>query len=304
MERTEEETQEQVKKREAKLDNKLNEQLEEVKEAKPPKSPIDNKVQKTNENQEIWAKPPSLEEINKKFEGSYLEQMKFSTFQPLIDLKGRVKCPKWKSNRKFYWYLWYELLVKDIPQLKLPVNFTILKHPGEKMGKSSIIASKMLAPDDVTIHNSLEVPDFDNDSTILLFPRDDSVPVTSMTKEELEKVKNVVLIDSTWHQVNKFIHNKKVGNLKAVVINTQKTIFWRYQKGITDKNLSTIEAMYFFLRDYVKTTQSEYNNEYDDLLYFYAYNYALIQNEYIKGQKKNTDFRKIKGYIQAKKEED
>jgi hypothetical protein len=47
----------------------------------------------------------------------------------------------------------------------------------------------------------------------------------------------------------------------------------------------------------IKVSEYAYDGKYDNLLYFYAYNYALIQNEYKKGQKKNRDFRKIKGYI-------
>lgn len=43
-----------------------------------------------------------------------------------------------------------------------------------------------------------------------------------------------------------------LNKLKCVVINTEKTIFWRYQTKKSDENLSTIEAMYFFLRDYDK----------------------------------------------------
>mmetsp|Transcript_10086 Transcript_10086/g.8880 ORF Transcript_10086/g.8880 Transcript_10086/m.8880 type:complete len:177 (-) Transcript_10086:39-569(-) len=166
------------------------------------------------------------------------------------------------------------------------------------MGKSSIIASKIICPENVTIHNSLQIDEFDYESTILLFPKEDSTPITSMSKEELSKIKNVVLIDSTWLQVNKFLQNDNVNKLKTVVINTEQTIFWRYQRGVSDKNLSTIEAMYFFMRDYSNVIMQ---GEYDDLLYFYAYTYALIQNEYKKGAKKNRDFKNIKGYI---KEED
>lgn len=166
------------------------------------------------------------------------------------------------------------------------------------MGKSSIIASKIISPDNIDIHNSLEVPNFDVETTILLFPKEESVPITSMSKEDLGKINRVVLIDSTWLQVNKFLQNENVSKLKTVVINTEKTIFWRYQRGVTDKNLSTIEAMYFFMRDYEKVmTEQDYDGKYDNLLYFYAYNYALIQNEYKKGQKKEKNFRKIKGYI-------
>ena len=145
-------------------------------------------------NSEIWAIPPTEDEIKTRFKGSYLENMKFSSFQPLIDIKGRIKWPKWKSNRKFYWYLWYEPLVENIPRVNLPINFTILKHPGEKMSKSSIIASKVICPDNIEINNTLEVCDFDVDSTILLFPKDDSVPITSMTREEWSKIKTAVLI--------------------------------------------------------------------------------------------------------------
>jgi DTW domain-containing protein YfiP len=188
--------------------------------------------------------------------------------------------------------------VTDIPTVSLPINFTVLKHPGEKMGKSSIIASKILSPENVVIHNQLEAPDFDYESTILLFPKDDAIPITNFDKEQLSKIKNVVLIDSTWLQVTKFLNNEKVAKLKPVVINTEKTIFWRYQKGKTNSNLSTIEAMYFFMRDYDKVmSESDYDGKYDNLLYFYAYNYALIQNEYTKGIKKDLNFKTIEGYI-------
>lgn len=79
-----------------------------------------------------------------------------------------------------------------IPTVQLPVNFTVLKHPGENPKKSSIVASKVIAHENVTIHNSLEVPEFDQESTILLFPKEESVPLTSLSKEELSKIKTVV----------------------------------------------------------------------------------------------------------------
>ena len=62
------------------------------------------------------------------------------------------------------------------------------------MSKSSIIASKVICPDSIEINNTLEVNNFDVDSTILLFPKDESIPITNMTKEELSKVKTAVLI--------------------------------------------------------------------------------------------------------------
>ena len=53
------------------------------------------------------------------------------------------------------------------------------------------------------------------------------------------------------------------------------------------------------MRDYTAKMSGEYDGRYDDMLYFYAYNYALIQNEYKKGLKKEKTFGKIDGYIKA-----
>lgn len=291
---------ESVKKRETKEVEKIEEEKDTKSSQKinPQGKNTQPKKDKNHIKTEIPAVPPTKEEIAQRFQGSYLEKMNFGSYEPLISVVGRIQCPKCKTNRKFFCPAWLLPLVKDIPVVNLPVNFTVLKHPGEKIGKSSIIASKILSPDNVDIHNNLEPPEFDYENTILLFPKDDAMPITSFDKIELSKIKNVVLIDSTWLQVNKFLVNPKVSKLKPWVINTEKTIFWRYQRGVTDKNLSTIEAMYFFMRDYDKVmSESEYDGKYDNLLYFYGYNYALIQNEYKKGLKKDRQFKEIKGYI-------
>ena len=40
---------------------------------------------------------------------------------------------------------------------------------------------------------------------------------------------------------------------------------------MSETNLATIEAMYFFLWDYQSALSGQYNGEYDDILYHYAY---------------------------------
>ena len=47
----------------------------------------------------------------------------------------------------FYCYKCLIPIVKDTPTLKLPVDFFVVKHPKEKIGKSSIIASKIIGGD-------------------------------------------------------------------------------------------------------------------------------------------------------------
>jgi hypothetical protein len=69
--------------------------------------------------------------------------------------------------------------------------------------------------------------------------------------------------------------------------------------------LSTIEALYFFFRDYESTLN--HNRSYDDyykaggkwdnLLYYYAWNFNLIQDSYNKGKLKDQPFRRMPGYV-------
>lgn len=41
----------------------------------------------------------------------------------------------------------------------------------------------------------------------------------------------------------------------------------------------------------------DYKGEYDNILYYYAYNFAIIQNEYVAGCKRDKKFRYIDTYI-------
>lgn len=45
---------------------------------------------------------------------------------------------------------------------------------------------------------------------------------------------------------------------------------------------------------------SKYDGKYDNLLYYYAFNYKLIQHAYQEGEKKGLEFFHIPGYIQSK----
>ena len=69
--------------------------------------------------------------------------------------------------------------------------------------------------------------------------------------------------------------------------------------------MSTIEALYFFFRDYETTLNCEKSyakyikdgGKWDNLLYYYAYNFQLIQKCYQKGKLKDQPFRRIPGYV-------
>ena len=172
----------------------------------------------------------------------------------------------------------------DVPTMDLPVKVTVIRHPKEKRSKSSVIPSQILAPKDVEIIHSIEVPEhLTAEKTVLMFPSDDATEITEMTKEELADIKRVVLIDSTWSQTKYYLRQPILEKMRHVKIQTEKTMFWRYQKGEADTSLATIEALYFFFRDY--ETRMKYKNyheyysaggKFDNLLYFYVHNFKVI----------------------------
>lgn len=83
--------------------------------------------------------------------------------------------------------------------------------------------------------------------------------------------------------------------MKHIKIKTEKTVFWRYQKGEEDTSLSTIEALYFFFRDYESTLNHgksydkyyESGGKWDNLMYYYAWNFKVIQECYNVGRLKD-----------------
>ncbi|KAJ3291024.1 DTW domain-containing protein 1 [Rhizoclosmatium sp. JEL0117] len=60
-----------------------------------------------------------------------------------------------------------------------------------------------------------------------------------------------------------------------------KTLFWRYQK-VGDHALATIEAVYYFYRDYFNVYESgkEYDGRFDGLLYYFRLQYETVQGYY------------------------
>jgi len=128
----------------------------------------------------------------------------------------------------------------EVPSLKLPLDVTVIRHPKEKRSKSSIVPTKILAPENVDIMHTIDVPEQrtekyrneageeDHDSVVLMFPSDTAVNIRDMSKEELLKIKKVVLIDSTWSQTRYYLRQEVLKKLKTIKIQTEKTVFWRY----------------------------------------------------------------------------
>lgn len=97
------------------------------------------------------------------------------------------------------------------------------------------------------------------------------------SEPRVSPLQRVVFIDSTWNQTSKISTDERLQDLLQVELKSRKTCFWRSQKGKPDTHLATIEAIYYFLKDFHEhCLAQEYNGEYDNLLFFYSYLYLVV----------------------------
>ena len=130
-------------------------------------------MQKTEEDERIVSNLARTKEPHYTFAGkpreelkedNFINKLKLASFDCMkkLDQEGRGACPKCKGKRKFFCY---DCVVplnqdpKELPRLKLPVDVTVVRHPKEKRSKSSIISSRIIAPDNIEILHTVEVPE-------------------------------------------------------------------------------------------------------------------------------------------------
>ncbi|KAL8576628.1 hypothetical protein ACOMHN_025103 [Nucella lapillus] len=90
-----------------------------------------------------------------------------------------------------------------------------------------------------------------------------------------------VFIDCPWNQTKTIIEDDRLKDLRRLEIKEHGTHFWRYQEGQPTTHLSTIEAVYYFVREYHEDVLCcSYLNEYDNLLWFFLYFYQKIRLKY------------------------
>ena len=82
-------------------------------------------------------------------------------------------------------------------------------------------------------------------------------------------------------------------------------MFWRYQTGLSDQFLATIEAIYYFFVEWHRAQHGagasdaaySYDGCYDNLLLLFRYQYCVIQRAYHRSGKAFTTKQRA-GYIE------
>lgn len=221
-------------------------------------------------------------------------ELKLASFEPLIQLGPRGECPRCGASRKYFCYTCFSPLTTDPAHrvhLTLPIVCDVIHYRTELLSKSTAVHAKVIAPETVQFHEfpSETLYEWNPDDAVLLFPSEDAINVEDL---DFDKIKHVVFVECQWSNAKRILKDPRVSKLKHVRIRNYETRFWRWQ-NVGNEGLATIEAIYYFYREYL-SAKTDYEGQVDNLLYFFAFYYTLVQ-DYYKSSGKN--FRRIKGYI-------
>ncbi|ESN92805.1 hypothetical protein HELRODRAFT_108178 [Helobdella robusta] len=202
-----------------------------------------------------------------------------SDFGFLNDITTRQMCSYCGKSRMYYCYTCFKPLATlqdKMPDVQLPFYVDIIKHPGEICGKSTSVHAAILSPRHVNIHIYPNIPQYlvnnvvagkedENQfggSTVLLYPCKESFPLkefvaTRFNNMQQKKIdvthgvlQRVVFIDSTWFQAYKILTDHRLQNIPRIELDAYETKFWRYQLDKPSTYLSTIEAIYYCVKEY------------------------------------------------------
>ncbi|KAJ3271349.1 DTW domain-containing protein 1 [Terramyces sp. JEL0728] len=199
----------------------------------------------------------------------------------------RSKCPKCQASVSIYCPDCSLPIGHQPPAIDLPIHVDILRHPGENHQKTTTTHCKLIARDKTTIYidriDENFADKYDTERVLLLFPSEKSVPLSDIKPSSFDRL---LVIDGTWKQAKGMAHRLQSMNFRHVRINSHETLFWRHQ--IYDRTfLATIEAIYWFFQEYHTNFVGEYTGQYDNLLYYFKFNWEVIQTHY----KKNPDLK-------------
>ncbi|XP_060517438.1 tRNA-uridine aminocarboxypropyltransferase 1 [Cylas formicarius] len=115
------------------------------------------------------------------FEGFEINDTSF-----LYNLTGRQPCPNCGKSRKIFCYTCFVPIREvdgKLPKVKLPLKIDIIKHKHEIDGKSTASHAALLAHDDVKIYTYPDIPNYEKENVVLIFPGQGAVSVNQLVRE-------------------------------------------------------------------------------------------------------------------------
>jgi DTW domain-containing protein YfiP len=95
----------------------------------------------------------------------------------------------------------------------------------------------------------------------------------------IDSYDTLAVIDGTWKQAKSMARRMKDKGFRHVRIDSYETMFWRYQ-SLNRTYLATIEAIYYFFKEYAIAQDQQYDGRYDNLLFYFKLKWQIIQKHY------------------------
>ncbi|XP_313569.6 tRNA-uridine aminocarboxypropyltransferase 1 [Anopheles gambiae] len=132
------------------------------------------------------------------FQGMHIADTDF-----LMSVEGRSSCTVCGKSRKFFCYTCYvpvPEIAARVPRISLPVKIDVIKHRNEIDGKSTAVHAAILAPDDVKIYTYPDIPDYREESgVVLIFPTPTALTVASLFSGETYQMKENYGLPKGYH---------------------------------------------------------------------------------------------------------
>eukprot|EP01064_Diplonema_japonicum_P018931 TRINITY_DN27627_c0_g1_i1.p1 TRINITY_DN27627_c0_g1~~TRINITY_DN27627_c0_g1_i1.p1 ORF type:complete len:325 (+),score=82.36 TRINITY_DN27627_c0_g1_i1:67-975(+) len=217
----------------------------------------------------------------------FIDSLKFTQPVSVLERKEvseRKPCVKCDKRRQYYCYDCLQLTnpMARAVDVKLPVDVHVLLHAGEHRGKATSVQGAVMSSN-VHLYTHPELPkDIKKEETLLVYPSPEAQSLSQLAESgALASIKNLVFVDSTWQQSKGICRDPAVKALGIpVLLEKYRTLFWRFQNVGDETFLATIEAIYYLVRDLQVAKGETYKGEFDDLLYYYIHQYAVIQRSY------------------------
>lgn len=185
---------------------------------------------------------------NPKSEESHQEHVDQNPFQGfniddnsiLGSLEGRHSCPKCGKSRKFFCYSCYvpiKELEGKLPIVKLPIKIDIIKHKHEIDGKSTSGHAAVLAKADVNIYTYPDIPSYENENVVLIFPSQNAISVSQLISNGLDH-------DSIKEYQNAALDELPKGYNRSTLMKTIPKSREEHQFGGNSEKLAVTKAVF------------------------------------------------------------
>ena len=185
---------------------------------------------------------------------------------------------------------------KLIPKIRLPKNVLIMRR--DKPRRNTAAQVKTLAYDQTVIYdlpltskderkarcypdiNVEQLNNIDKETeAVILYPSEDAVTFEEMSKDDIEKIKLIIVIDCPWRRTKAILDLPALNKIKHVKLKNipKQGRFWRVPPE-GEGYLSTVEALKYAFRELSTANNNKNNNdnnnkshmiETDKLLFFF-----------------------------------